>query len=154
MVTSQVEPKRVEDLKLVLWTEHQVVDDLWKWEYSFLPKDKVESVAAEALAKLAKHPQWWARYYVAEIMRRYPPFRTDELIQLLAADPDESVCGVIEQISGVKVEPQGGGPPDAPPKKRRPTGRLGKECTSRSSGAAAGRARRVMARTGSRCRCP
>lgn len=87
-----------ENYRPLLWAEHQVADVLWKWQFYFLPRNQIEPGAAEALAKLVDHPRWWARLYVAEIMRQHPPFRTDELIEALIADPDESVRSVIESF--------------------------------------------------------
>ncbi len=79
----------------ILWAEHQVADVLWKWRHGFLDRAKVEPVAAEALARLVGHPRWWARLYVAEILRQHPAFRTEELIAVLLTDPDESVRSVV-----------------------------------------------------------
>lgn len=84
-----------EQMKPILWTEHQVSDVLWQWQFSFLRGDQVTPVATEALAKLVAHPRWWARLYVAEIVRQHPAFRTDELIAVLLTDADESVRSVV-----------------------------------------------------------
>ena len=87
--------RKPNEVKPILWAEHQVADVLWKWRHGFLDCPEVEPVATEALAKLVAHPRWWARLYVAEIMRQHPAFRTDELIAVLLADPDESVRSVV-----------------------------------------------------------
>ena len=79
----------------ILWAEHLVADVLWKWKHGFLKRGVVEPEAVEALWDLSDHPRWWARLYVAEIMRQHPPFRTDELIAVLLTDPDESVRSVV-----------------------------------------------------------
>jgi len=84
----------------VLWAEHQVSDILWQWRYGFLPKNQVTPEAKEALRRLADHPRWWARLYVAEVMRQYPPFRSDDLIDLLRDDEDETVRATIREIPG------------------------------------------------------
>lgn len=89
-----------EEYNSLFWVEHQVADVLWKWRYYYLPRNQllrnqVTPEAAEALADLVDHPQWWVRLYVAEIMRQHPAFRTDELIAVLLADPDESVRSVV-----------------------------------------------------------
>lgn len=83
------------EAKPILWAEHLVADVLWKWKHGFLKRGVVEPEAVEALWDLSDHPRWWARLYVAEIMRQHPPFRTDELIAVLLADPDESVRSVV-----------------------------------------------------------
>lgn len=84
-----------EEYRSLLWAEHEVSDILWKWQFHFVPRNQVERGAAEALAKLVGHPRWWARLYVAEIMRQHPAFRTDELIAVLLTDTDESVQSVV-----------------------------------------------------------
>ena len=89
-----------EEYNSLFWVEHQVADVLWKWRYYYLPRNQllrnqVTPEAAEALADLVDHPQWWVRLYVAEIMRQHPAFRTDELIAVLLADTDESVQSVV-----------------------------------------------------------
>ncbi len=97
-----------QEMKPILWTEHQVSDVLWQWQFSFLRRDQVTPGAAEALADLVDHPQWWARLYVAEIMRQHPAFRTDELIEALIADPDESVRSVTESFAATDPEARQG----------------------------------------------
>ena len=83
------------EAKPIRWAEHLVADVLWKWRYGFLKRGVVEPEAVEALWDLSGHPRWWARLYVAEIMRQHPAFRTDELIAVLLTDPDESVRSVV-----------------------------------------------------------
>jgi hypothetical protein len=87
----QYDPKQT---RPILWAEHQVADVLWKWRHDFLERDKVEDAAVEALRELSHHPRWWARLYVAEIMRQYPAFRADDLMAALIEDPDPSVTTV------------------------------------------------------------
>jgi hypothetical protein len=82
----------------VLWAEHQVSDVRWKWGYGFLDRDKVEPEAMEALHTLAVHPDWWARLYVAQVMKQHRPFRSESLIEMLCADADESVQAVMQEI--------------------------------------------------------
>lgn len=87
--------KNPKEWKPVLWAEHQVSDVLWKWRYHFLDPNEVEPAAVEALMKLATHEEWWARLYVAEVMRQYKPFRSPELIAILKDDQDETVRSVV-----------------------------------------------------------
>ena len=92
------------EVKLILCAEHLVADVLWKWQYGFLERGTVEPQAVEALRELARHPRWWARLYVAEIMRQYSQFRTDDLIEALLLDRDESVRSVVLSF----IEPDAG----------------------------------------------
>ncbi len=87
--------RKPSEVKPILWAEHQVADVLWKWKHGFLERGVVEPEAVEALWDLSDHPRWWARLYVAEIMRQHPAFRTDDLIAVLLTDPDESVRSVV-----------------------------------------------------------
>jgi len=82
----------------VFWAEHQVSDVLWKWGYRFLDRDTVEPEADKALRELASHKDWWARLYVAEVMKQYPPFRSTELIEILRNDDDETVRTAIQEV--------------------------------------------------------
>jgi hypothetical protein len=80
------ELRRPEEIKPILWAEHVVADVLWKQRYGFLAPDAIEPAAAEELAGLACHGEWWARLYAAEIMRQYPAFRQTEVIGGLRSD--------------------------------------------------------------------
>lgn len=91
------------EVKPILWAQHLVDDVLWKWQHGFLERGKVEPEAVEALRELAEHPRWWARLYVAEIMGQHPGFRTDDLIEALLVDPDESVRSVVLSFMAPKV---------------------------------------------------
>lgn len=81
----------------VLWAEHVVSDVLWKHKYGFLDKSEVPAEAAAELEKLSKHEAWWARLYVAEILRQHPQFRTPALIDRLKADAHELVRRAIQE---------------------------------------------------------
>ena len=72
--------------KLVLWAEHVVSDVIWKQQHSFLEEDQVEPQAVEQLEKLSSHEAWWARLYVAEILRQHPEFRTATIVKRLNED--------------------------------------------------------------------
>jgi len=52
----------------------------------------------ELLAKLAEHERWWARLYVAEIMRRHPELRMDDVLQKLREDGEESVRNAAKSV--------------------------------------------------------
>lgn len=42
--------------------------------------------ARQALAALARDEEWWIRMYAAEVLRRVPDLRTDELMELMRKD--------------------------------------------------------------------
>jgi hypothetical protein len=54
--------------------------------------------AKSELLKLGSHEQWWARRYVAEIMRRHPELRQDDVLQKLRQDSDDSVSKAAKAI--------------------------------------------------------
>jgi len=87
--------------KPVTWAEHVVSEVLWKQEHSFLKRDEIEPAAAEQLDMLSRHDGWWARLYVAEIMRQHPEFRVDETVQRLANDKNE----LVRQAAAALKEP-------------------------------------------------
>ena len=87
-----------EDLKVILWAEHVVSDVLWKQRYGFLERDEIEPSAAQELARLSSHEEWWVRLYVAEIMRQHPGFRQRALIDELSRDGHELIRGVVANI--------------------------------------------------------
>jgi hypothetical protein len=47
--------------------------------------------ANETLATLAQHREWWARLYVAYIMRKYPELRQPDIMRQLSVDKNELV---------------------------------------------------------------
>jgi hypothetical protein len=72
------------DIELV---EHIVSNAIWLEKNGF--NDRFQAALPEAsdqLAKLAKHDQWWARLYVAEIMRQHRELRQPDVLQQLIAD--------------------------------------------------------------------
>jgi hypothetical protein len=71
---------------------------------AFLPADQVDSEAKEALIAIADSPHWWVRLYVAEIMKRHPPFRSEEVIEALIVDEEESVRTAALSIVGDRKE--------------------------------------------------
>lgn len=79
------------ELKEILWAEHVVSDTLWKQRYGFLAAETVEPEAADQLARLAGHPQWWVRLYVVEIMRQHGAFHQAEHVEKLQDDAHELV---------------------------------------------------------------
>jgi hypothetical protein len=71
--------KELEARKPILWAEHIVSDALWKQKHQFLKPDEVTPEAMEQLRKLSERKEWWARLYVAVILRTHSPFRTPEV---------------------------------------------------------------------------
>jgi len=86
----------------ILWSDHVIWDTIWKHEYGFLDKDKVEPEAARELERLARHKEWWVRLYAAEIMRQHPAFRREVLVRRLAKDKHPLVREVAEKIQAQK----------------------------------------------------
>jgi hypothetical protein len=78
-------------IKTILWAEHVVSDVLWKQQYGFLAPSEVDPAATRQLSSLATHEAWWARLYVAEIMRQHAAFRQADLTNALARDVNEFV---------------------------------------------------------------
>jgi hypothetical protein len=72
--------------------EHIVSNAIWLQKNGF--NDRFQAVLPEAtddLTKLAKHDQWWARLYVAEIMRQHRELRLPDVLQQLSTDSNELV---------------------------------------------------------------
>lgn len=91
-----------EQIKRVLWAEHVVADVLWKQQFGFLKGDEVEPAAIEQLRLLATHDAWWARLYVAEVMRQRAPFRRAELLNTLSSDANL----LVRESAGTKATTQ------------------------------------------------
>jgi hypothetical protein len=77
--------------------EHIVSNALWllKNEYS----DRFQQAAPEAqeqLAKLAQRKEWWARLYVAHIMRQHRELRRADVWESLQKDSEELVKGATQ----------------------------------------------------------
>jgi len=83
---------RVRGRREIQLAEHIVSNAIWLKENEFAERFQAALPEAnEQLAKLAKHKEWWARLYVAEIMRRHPELRQADLMQQLAGDSNELV---------------------------------------------------------------
>jgi hypothetical protein len=81
--------------------EHIVSNAIWLKENEFA--ERFEAALPETmaeLAKLAKHEEWWARLYVAYIMREHPELRHEELIQQLREDKNELVRKAARSAKG------------------------------------------------------
>jgi hypothetical protein len=72
--------------------EHIVSNAIWLQKNGF--NDRFQAALPEAtdeLTKLAKHDQWWARLYVAEIMRQHRELRQPDVLQQLSTDSNSLV---------------------------------------------------------------
>jgi hypothetical protein len=86
---------RVRERRDIQLAEHIVSNAIWLKENEFAEQFQAALPEAVAeLATLAKHKQWWARLYVAEMMRRYPALRQPAIVQQLAADSNALVSKV------------------------------------------------------------
>jgi len=83
-----------DELRPLLWAEHEVADALWKLDFGFVaPTDvaRLEPGAIEELGRLARHPRWWARLYAAEIAGRAPSLARDVSLEALRRDENALV---------------------------------------------------------------
>ena len=83
----------------ILLAEHIISNSLWLKENKFEERfQKAQPEAAGELAKLAKHKEWWARLYVAKIMRRNPELRDAGVMERLGADSDALVSKAAKSV--------------------------------------------------------
>jgi hypothetical protein len=76
----------------VLLAEHIVTNAIWLKENDFSERfQKALPEAANELATLAKHQEWWARLYVAWIMRQHPELRDRVVMEQLQKDSNALV---------------------------------------------------------------
>ena len=78
--------------------EHIISNAIWLQKNGF--NDRFQQALPEAkeqLAKLAKG-EWWARLYVAYIMRQHPELRQEDVLQQLSEDSDELVSKAAKSI--------------------------------------------------------
>jgi hypothetical protein len=80
------------DFKAINLAEHIVSNAIWLNDNGFA--DRFQRDLAEAqqeLKKLSEHDYWWARLYVAEIMRRHRELRDPKVLDKLREDSNELV---------------------------------------------------------------
>jgi hypothetical protein len=85
--------------KDVALAERVVSNAIWFKQHRH--KDRFQAALPDAkseLTKLGSHKQWWARRYVAEIMRRHPELRQEDVLQKLLGDSDESVSKAARSV--------------------------------------------------------
>jgi hypothetical protein len=84
----------------MLLAEHLVSDAIWFKENKFDDEFKAALTdAAVEVGKLARHEQWWARLYVAHLMREHSELRQPDVVKQLAHDPDRFVRAVAKSIA-------------------------------------------------------
>lgn len=77
--------------------EHIVSNAIWLNKNGF--DDRFQQAAPEAkeqLAKLAQRKEWWARLYVAYIMRQHGELRRGDIWEQLGKDSDELVSAAVK----------------------------------------------------------
>jgi len=79
------------EMKPILWAEHVVADLMWRRQFGFVDAKAVDPAVVRELDKLSQHKEWWARLYVAEIIRKNPELGTKAIRERLAADSHELV---------------------------------------------------------------
>jgi hypothetical protein len=86
----QRQEAKIEQSEMLL-AEHVVSNAIWLKENGFAERFQATlPEAVEELKNLAKG-EWWARLYVAEIMRQHPELRESNVLRQLATDTDELV---------------------------------------------------------------
>ena len=90
------------EIKPILWAEHVVADLLWRRQFGFVKRDAVDPAVVRELDKLSQHKSWWARMYVAEIIRKYPELGTKVIRDRLAADPHDLVKSALPSTGSSK----------------------------------------------------
>ena len=96
----------------VLLAEQLVSHAIWlqdnDYDLRFLKTALPE--AKEHLKKLSRHEGWWARLYVAEIMRRHREFRLDEVLERLSKDDNglvrKTAKSAMGQSAAAPIAPQ------------------------------------------------
>jgi hypothetical protein len=83
---------RVRGRRDIHLAEHIVSNAIWLNENGFAERFQAALPEAnETLATLARRKEWWARLYVAYIMRQHPELRQQAITQQLAEDENELV---------------------------------------------------------------
>lgn len=83
----------------ILLAEHVIDNAIWLKKYHFDERfQKALPEAKEQLHKLSQDDQWWARLYVAEIMRRHRELRQPAVVQRLASDGNPLVSKIAKAV--------------------------------------------------------
>lgn len=89
----------------LLLAEHIISNAIWLRKYGF--HDRFPNTMREAkqqLSQLSEHNQWWARLYVAEIMKRHRELRQAEVLEKLSRDSNELVSKPAKSAKETKQE--------------------------------------------------
>lgn len=79
------------EIKPILWSEHVVAELFWKRRFGFVARDAVEASAVRALDDLSRHPRWWVRLYVAELICQNAELAERSIVDRLKSDDDTRV---------------------------------------------------------------
>jgi hypothetical protein len=78
---------RLRERREIELAAHIVSNAIWLNQNKFDEQfQKALPEATDELTKLAKQDQWWARLYVAEIMRQHRELRQPDVLQQLSTD--------------------------------------------------------------------
>jgi len=90
---------RLRERSEILLAEHIISDAIWLKENGFDERfQKAMPEAENELAKLSKYDEWWARLYVAEMMRQYPVLRQPALMEQLRKDSHALVSKAAKSV--------------------------------------------------------
>jgi hypothetical protein len=83
----------------VALAERVVSNALWFKQHRYKERFQAALPDAESeLTKLGSHEKWWARRYVAAIMRRHPELRQEDVLRKLRGDSNESVSKAARSV--------------------------------------------------------
>lgn len=85
------------EIRPILWAEHVVADLMLRRQFGFVEAKAVDPAVVRELDKLSQHKAWWARLYVAEIIRSNPELGTKLIRDRLAGDSNEIVKGALSR---------------------------------------------------------
>jgi hypothetical protein len=102
-----VQLRDLDEIKAILWSEHVVAELFWKRRYGFVEREAVDKATLQELEKLVRHPRWWVRLYVAEIVRAHPELRSAQVVKPLKQDVDARVRESVNRGLDDSVRPTG-----------------------------------------------
>lgn len=91
LVMQGIYDERHDRFRDVVWAEHVIEDNLWQQRQNFLEDEATLPEAVAEVTKMARHEEWWARLYAAEIITQHPEFGTPEIVEALKNDEHELV---------------------------------------------------------------
>lgn len=74
----------------LMWSDHLITTVKWRIRKRFLKPGDIES-AHQEMEALSKHPGWYARRYVVEVLREYPELGTPQIRDRLKKDENPLV---------------------------------------------------------------